>query len=224
MDARQLLGQLTASPGATGLAGGLVGGGLMAALTSKGGRKMLGKAATLGGVAALGGLAYHAWTRYQNNPRNDYPPATVTGTRPSADPDQVRERFVPAPEQLHEHRRLSENILQAMVTAAQADGTIDEAERQRIDEHLSKNGLAMHDRQALARWMAEPADPARVARLARNQEEAAELYLATLLTIDMDHWIEQAYVGQLREHLGLDPALAAELERSAAAGMAPVAA
>lgn len=220
MDARQLLAKLTSSPGATGLAGGLVGGGLIAALGSKKGRKTLGTAAQVGGLAALGGLAYQAWRRYQQNRQ----PVAEAGARPPPAFETVRERFVPPADNVNEQERLSRNVLQAMVTAAKADGSIDNDEWQRIDQRVVELGLDANERGLLVNWMREPADPARIAGLARNVEEAAELYLASLFTIDVDHWTEQAYIERLRMQLDLDPQLAAELEKTAARGMAPAAA
>ena len=220
MDARQLLAKLTSSPGATGLAGGLVGGGLVAALVSKTGPKTLGTAAQVGGLAALGGLAYQAWRRYQQNQQ----PVAEAGARPPPAFETVRERFVPPADNVNEKERLSRNVLQAMVTAAKADGSIDDDEWQRIDQRVVELGLDANERGLLVNWMREPADPARIAGLARNIEEAAELYLASLFAIDVDHWTEQAYIERLRMQLDLDPQLAAELEKTAASGMAPAAA
>ncbi|MDJ0926613.1 MAG: tellurite resistance TerB family protein [Gammaproteobacteria bacterium] len=220
MDAKQLLAKFMSNPAASGLAGGALGGGLVAALSSKKGRKMLGGAAQVGGLAALGGLAYHAWNRYQQG-QGDAIPA---GQPDAPVVDTARQRFIPAPEQTDTQQRLSRNLIAAMIVSARADGAIDDQEWTRIEGRMAEFGLGDDERDLVMDWMRQPAEASRIAALAQNSEEAAELYLASLLAIDKDHWTEQRYLEQLREQLEIPPEFATELERAAAGGAARAAA
>jgi uncharacterized membrane protein YebE (DUF533 family) len=57
-----------------------------------------------------------------------------------------------------------------------------------------------------------------VAREADSPEAAAELYLASVLVIDLDDARERVYLNELARALGLDPELARRLEREARPG------
>ena len=58
----------------------------------------------------------------------------------------------------------------------------------------------------------KPLDPAEVARAASTPEMAAEMYLASLLMVDQQHFMERAYLDELARQLQLAPALKLELE------------
>jgi uncharacterized membrane protein YebE (DUF533 family) len=58
----------------------------------------------------------------------------------------------------------------------------------------------------------KPLDPAAVARAASTPEMAAEMYLASVLMVDQEHFMERAYLNELARQLQLDPALQQELE------------
>ena len=52
-----------------------------------------------------------------------------------------------------------------------------------------------------------------MARTATSPEMAAELYIASVLVVDEEHFLERAYLDELARQLGLEPGLKAELER-----------
>jgi uncharacterized membrane protein YebE (DUF533 family) len=58
----------------------------------------------------------------------------------------------------------------------------------------------------------KPLDPAEVARAASTPEMAAEMYIASVLMVDEEHFMERAYLEELARQLKLDPALKGELE------------
>jgi len=58
-----------------------------------------------------------------------------------------------------------------------------------------------------------PLDPADVARAAATPEMAAEMYLASVMLVDEEHFMERAYLDELARQLRLDPSLKAELEK-----------
>lgn len=181
-------------------AGGAAGGALAALLLgNKSARKMGSKAITYGGLAALGVIAYKAYSNWQSN--------QSSGTVPAAEP-QTLDRL-PAPQvELH-----SQAILRAMVAAAKADGHVDERERQLLGEQLNKLPADQADlQQWLHNEINQPLDPAAVARAASTPEMAAEMYIASVLMVDEEHFLERAYLDELARQLKLDPGLKVELE------------
>jgi uncharacterized membrane protein YebE (DUF533 family) len=159
-------------------------------------RKVGGKALTYGGLAALGVLAYKAYGNWQAN----------QGTAPQSEPQTIDR--LPAP-QVEEH---SQAILRALVAAAKADGHVDDRERQLIEGEFTK----LTNDQELQHWLQaelnKPLDPAEVARAANTPEMAAEMYIASVMLVDEEHFMERAYLDELARQLRLDPALKAELE------------
>ena len=158
--------------------------------------KMGGKVLTYGGLAALGVLAYKAygnWQQQQGNVGVTQPPQTV---------DRLPEPLV------EQH---SQAILRALIGAAKADGHIDAKERQLIDGEIAK---LTADPQ-LQRWfdqeMNKPLDPLEIASFATTPELAAEMFLASVLVVDEENFMERSYLQELSKQLRLDPALESEL-------------
>ncbi len=189
----KILSQVMSSPLARGAAGGLLSSGLLAALTNKHGRKLLGGTAKLGAAAAVGALAVEALRRYQarasepitTSPVLDTPPPTLNATQ--------------------------ERVLLAMLSAVKADGAIDEVERARIAEHLAQEGITAARGERLLATLERTSDPHSIARLASDESSAVELYTASVLVMDPDHWAEQAYLRELAQALKLAPELVAEI-------------
>ena len=201
------LGDLLSGRGASNAGlGGLLsgaGGGAMAAgvmgllLGNRKARKLGGKVITYGGLTALGVLAYKAygnWQAQQGQAATQATPMTI-------------DRLPPA--QAEEHSR---GILKALIAAAKADGHVDARERQLIEEEVAK----LTDDPELQRWLDaelnKPLDPVAVAAEATSPEMAAEMYLASVLLVDEEHFMERAYLDELARQLKLDAALKAELE------------
>jgi uncharacterized membrane protein YebE (DUF533 family) len=211
------LGQLL--NGKAGLATGAVAGGLVGLLLGdKGGRKIVGTAAKLGGAALVGGLAYKAyrdWQAQQNSATPSSPAASAPVATAAALPSPEGTPFMPsAPSALED---LSARLLRAMVSAAKADGHITERERVRITSQLQSAGLGPELRGLLEAELARPLDINAVAHLARSEEEAAEIYAASLLVVDPDLPAEKAYLALLAARLKLDPKLVEHLHANAAA-------
>lgn len=203
-----LLGSVTGGKGGSGDLGTLLkgaGGGALAAgalgllLGNKSARKLGGKALTYGGLAALGVIAYKAYGNWQEQQR-------AGSAQPRIEPQTVDR--LPAPQaELH-----SQAILKALVAAAKADGHVDAKERQLIEEQIG----ALANDPELLRWLDaelnKPLDPAEVARAASTPEMAAEMYIASVLMVDEEHFMERAYLEELARQLKLEPSLKAELE------------
>jgi uncharacterized membrane protein YebE (DUF533 family) len=185
------VGSLTGAQigGIGALAGALLGGGL-------------GGAARGGAMAVLGTLALGALKRAQ---------AERAGSTELSPPEEEEIRALTGPDS----ERLA---LRAMISAAKADGQIDQGEMQKI---IGKIGdVSPEERQFVLDQMAAPLDVAALAAEARTPAQAAEVYAASLLAIDVDSDRERAYLGELARALGLDAATVAQLHRMTGAPQA----
>lgn len=182
--------------------GALAGGALAVLLGTGAGRRVAGTAATLGGVAALGKIAADAYATWQA--RQGAGEAAAGAPIVALDGEAAEQRG-----------RL---LLRAMLAAARADGHIDSAERARIQRLTMQLGLDDELRLMIDAELARPLDLAELAAGAGDPAAATEVYLASLAVIDLNHPDERAHLDQLAAALGLDPALAAELEARATAG------
>jgi len=206
-----LLSGLGGGQGPSSLLGGLGGGALGAGalgllMGSKKARKIGGKVAMYGGMAALGALAYRAYQDWQARQPGGQPGA------PAPEP-QTLDRL-PAP-QAEQHSRA---VLAAMIGAAKADGHIGDSERALLEGELARLAGDPQDRAWLEAELARPLDPAQVAANAQTPEMAAEMYLASLMVVDEDSYMERAYLDELARRLNLTEDLKATLEAQARAG------
>jgi uncharacterized membrane protein YebE (DUF533 family) len=182
----------------SGASGGALAAGAMGLLLgSKKARKVGGKVAVYGGLAALGVLAYKAYGNWQ----------AQQGAAAGAEP-QTLDRVPAAQVELH-----SQAILKALVAAAKADGHVDERERALIEGEFTR----LDNDQELQHWLHaelnKPLDPSDVARAARSPEIAAEMYIASVMMVDEENFMEKSYLDELARQLKLEPGLKAELEK-----------
>lgn len=192
-----------------GIGGGAVAGGLAALLMgSKSGRKMAGTALQLGGMAVVGALAYKAYQNWQSGKTVTQSTVPVTGPA-SLPPPPADTPFLPARET--EQQSLSRHLLRAMISAAKADGHIDAKEQAAIFAEMDKLPLDADDKAFVVDELRKPLDVDAVARAAGTPEEAASIYTASLLAIDIDNPSERAYLGLLAARLNLDDALVKHL-------------
>ncbi len=194
------------SGGLGGLLSGASGGALAAGamgllLGSKKARNVGGKVALYGGLAALGVVAYKAYGNWLT--QQGAAPLSNTRSEP-----QTLDRLTPAQVELH-----SQAILKALIAAAKADGHIDERERSLIEGEFTK----LDNDQALQHWLHtelnKPLDPTEVARAASTPEMAAEMYIASVMLVDEQNFMEKSYLDELARQLRLEPGLKAELEK-----------
>ncbi|MFQ5526696.1 MAG: tellurite resistance TerB family protein [Thermoanaerobaculia bacterium] len=103
-------------------------------------------------------------------------------------------------------------LVRAMIAAANADHEVDEQEKGRILEALDASGLGGEERQFILAELEAPIGPGALASQARTPELVRQVYLASLMAVDVDTAAEQNYLTRLAERLGLDDADVAELE------------
>jgi len=177
---------------------GAAAGGLLALLMgTKGGRKMLSPAVKIGSLAALGGLGYKVYNEWQR--RNEQ---AVSG-------DPIANLAGP------EANSRSVAILRAMIMAAQADGVIDDAEKEKIAQQIDEVGFSAEVRDLLIPELEKPVDLEQLAKAADSSAAAVEMYLASLTVVDVQNSDERSYLDRLSTALGIDPILQRELELAA---------
>jgi uncharacterized membrane protein YebE (DUF533 family) len=137
-----------------GLSGAQVGGiGAIAGALLGGG---LGGAARGGAMAVLGTLALSALKSAQAK-------RAGASALPPVEPQEVAEVTAPAAEQL---------LLTAMISAAKADGTIDQAEMQKIVGKISEDSVTPAEKQFVLDQMAAPVDVAAIAAKVKGLAQA----------------------------------------------------
>ena len=211
-DMNKLLGQLLGSGAAGGFAGGLAGGLASNLLTSKSGRKMGKKALKMGGIAAVGALAYGAYQRYSAGK------TTVDSVLPQAaeaelPPAPEGSAFMLAKNDPAGQKALGLTLVRAMIAAARADGRLDAKESRTIYQRIESLGLDPEDQALLVAEMGHPVDMDAIVNSAASPAVAAEIYVASMLAIDVDTADEKSYLAMLAARLKLPPELVTELNR-----------
>lgn len=177
---------------------GAAAGGLLALLVgTKSGRKMLSPAVKLGSLGALGAVGYKVYTEWQN--RNELtesgiPIANLAGPA-------VNDRSVA--------------ILRAMIMAAQADGVVDDDEKEKIAQQIDSTGFSADVRDLLIPELEKPVDLQSLTAAADSRAAAVEMYLASLTVVDVQNDDERSYLDRLSAALGIEPLLQRELELAA---------
>jgi uncharacterized membrane protein YebE (DUF533 family) len=210
--------------------GALAAGAIALLFGSKGTRKFASKAARLGGTAAIGGLAYKAYTEWQAQQQATQAAGQV-GTGSSTAHGVISAEGTTA----HAATRTlnleqfeigtpiaklsaidasvrSESIIQAMISAARADGHIDAEELALITRQIGSLGLEKDVTAFLLGELNKPVNVSAVAALADTPETAAELYIASALVLDLDSPAERAYLDDLAGAMKLDDSMVRQLE------------
>ena len=173
---------------AGGMSGAQIGGIGAAAGALLGGG--LGGAAKGGAMAILGTLALGAL-------RNAQAGGAAAPASPDVSLDEVKQLVGPDAEKL---------ALRAMISAAKADGQIDQSEMEKIIGKLGTDQVSPEDKEFVMAEMRAPLDIAGLASQATSPAQAAEVYAASLLAIEADTAAEQNYLRQLAAALNLDAA------------------
>src|SRR5262245_5341290 len=212
--ADEILAQLKTLIGDNRLGAGAALGGLGALiLGTQAGRSLAATAAKLGGLALIGGLAYKAYQNYQQS----RPALTGAGT-----PDQEQRLSLAPPGSGFEPGALSNEaaslLIRTMIAAAAADGRIDAQERQRILGSLRQARTSAEAQRFLMQQVQRPASPADLASEVSSPEQAIQVYTAARIAVDVEGEEEHAFLTALASKLGIDEALAAQIDATVRAG------
>lgn len=181
-----------------GAAGGTLAGLLLGSRKSK---KFAGTALKLGGAAALAGVAYKVYRDWQA--KRSY----TTTSEPAALPNASASTAAQVA-----HDAL---IAKAMIAAAKADGHVDEQELEKIRQTLASLQASGEVQSLFLQELSKPLDIGEIAKLAHTPEQAAEVYLASLLMTDGNNFMERAYLDELAQQLALAPDLVQQLTAQA---------
>ena len=94
-----------------------------------------------------------------------------------------------------------------MISAAKADGHIDDEERKKIADKLKLAGIGAEAEKFLLAELERPLDLDTLVAGAKTDAQKLELYTASRLTIDPDTRTERGYLDLLAGRLGLPDAL-----------------
>jgi len=106
----------------------------------------------------------------------------------------------------------ADKLLQAMVAAAKADGKLSKDE---VEIIMALNPEAID---SLETALAESPNPKQIAALAKNDQEAAEIYAVSCRVANGLNVKEREYLDHLAMALKLDPIVAAKLETDVRTG------
>lgn len=102
----------------------------------------------------------------------------------------------------------AELLLRAMINGAKADGTVDEAEQRKIVEHLED--VTEEEANFVRNEMNQPLDvEAFIRSVPKGMEQ--QVYLMSLLGIDLDTKAEAQYLDQLAKGMGIGPEVANQI-------------
>ncbi len=222
LDAKSLLDQFLGQAGQAkrgidglGGTGGLaVGGVLGLLLANKKARKMAGNVAVYGGAAALGLLAWRAYRNWQDGQKPASGPVAQPGDMP-----QVAPKYLPSAAPAADGNPFELALVRAMISAAKADGHLDATEQQRVFAEIERMALDAEAKSTVFAMLANPVRLEEIVASAGNEEQAAELYLASRLAIDPDQPAEREYLSLLATRLHLPPDLRAHLDAQVEAAL-----
>ncbi len=198
----QLAGALLGGSGAQGGAGGNAGAGAgsMAVFGSLAAKALELAKGVMAGPAQGGGAAGAGGGSGFNL---DGLSAVLAGLRPPANPQEQA--------QLMDVATLT---LKAMITAAKADGRIDDQERERLLGKLNEGGITPEEQRFVDAEMQKPIDIDALVGAVPNEQVAAQVYAASLMTITVDTEPERRYMADLAAKLRLDPRVVDNLHRA----------
>ena len=198
--------------------------------TTRGSRGGLG--GLLSGGAALGilGVAMEAVEHYMNKPPSAAsppmagstpPPTPSMGGGPLPPPPPLSGKpssLPPPPPAASQPIEKSEAVLliRAMIAAANADGVIDQSERNNILQRLQSVALSPEEQTFIVQELLAPVELAVIVDGVGTPEQAERVYTVSLMAIDVDTEQERRYLSTLADRLGLDSATVERLHRNLA--------
>ena len=233
LDPKKLLDQLLGSnvPGTTGTVRDKAGqaadlarqnplatGAIVAVLLgTRAGRNLTGSAVKLGGLAAIAGLGYKAWQNYKNGA-----PADTAQSSDSVLLEAPKDSPFDASAASQDGKEFALVLVRAMISAARADGHIDDEERERIANKLALSGLDKEAQDFLSSELEAPIDLDAIIDAAKTEAQKVELYTASRLAIEPETRAERGYLDLLAGRLQLPDALIDHIEATVAQAKAAV--
>lgn len=177
------------------IAGALLGGGV-------------GGAAKGGAMAVLGTLALNALKSAQAARAAEAGGPAVTAQELSVAPEEIAAVTGPDAEQL---------MVKAMISAAKADGNIDQEEMGKIIGKVGEGSVTDAEKAFVMTEMGKPIDIDALAAEVTSPAQAAAVYTASLMAITIDTEHEKAYMSALATALKLDDATVTLLHQTTGA-------
>lgn len=217
INAEKLLGKMVKQSLKKGLRGNR---GLMSAIP--GGWKSVAGLGALGvAIAAFDHFTQKNQSTSTTTPQS-YPPAGARGEFQSASPsppppppptppDAGFSESTPGGAQLQERSIL---LIRAMIAAANADGNVDSEERNMILSRLREAGVTAEEERFIVQELESPPSIDSLLPSIINHDLAADAYLVSLLTIEIDSKAERDYLAYLRSRLDLEDSKIREIHQS----------
>jgi uncharacterized membrane protein YebE (DUF533 family) len=105
-------------------------------------------------------------------------------------------------------------VVKAMINAAKSDGEIDSKEMERIVGRLKESGMDDGTQQWVMTELSKPLDLDAFVAEIPSPEDAAEVYAASLLAIEVDTDAERQYLQRLAQAMGLTQAVVQYINRT----------
>ncbi|MBK3799090.1 DUF533 domain-containing protein [Azospirillum brasilense] len=135
-----------------------------------------------------------------------------TAPPPDAAPSGADEGAFPELAMEDQHALL---LIRAMIAAANADGEISPAERQRVMSALDEAGGGPEERRIVEQELSQPQSLDSLVRSVTDPDMAEQVYLASLMAVDREHEAERAYLTYLATRLKIAPQRAEQLNQAA---------
>lgn len=215
-DLNSIVSKLGQSGLLSGLTGGLAAGTLVSALGTKTGRKMGKTALKAGAFAAVGGIAWKAYDTYSKrnqtgNTRDFSNVANYTDSRHQHTYQDIPQQRFDAVANDHQGDTGQLLLLRAMISAAHADGHIDQAESQRIFSKVDELNFSPSEKGLIFDELRAPLSLNEITSMVSDAETAIEVYTASALVVDEHTPSSMNYLNQLRMNLAIPSELVARV-------------
>lgn len=198
---QQVRNRLDGMGGSQAFTGGALAGGVLGLLLGGGGA---GKMMRYGGAAALGAMALQAYQNYQQQQSGRAYASSAASTPLAAALPHAKPAADGNPFELA--------LVRAMIGAAKADGRIDATEQRRLFAEVERLGLDAEAKAFIFDLLTQDIDVTSLVSAVSTEEQAAELYLAARLAIDLDEPAEREFLDELAAALKLPPGLRTRLD------------
>lgn len=182
--------------------------------TTRGRRGGLGSLVSSGAALGALGVAMEAVEHFMTNPKGSGspPPAPgvpppLSGSAPPPPPMTGQPTRVPPPPPAASGPAGNQDavlLIRAMIAAANADGVIDESERNQILKRLQTVDLSAEEHGFIVQELLSPVDLETIAAGVGTPELARQVYTVSLMAIEVDTEKERRYMDTLAGRLNLD--------------------